>query len=267
VSLLAYLWPRRHAHLIRQLVRREIEGRYRASMLGLLWAVLMPLAMLAVYTLVFREVFKARWGGADGGSGLEFALYVFAGLAVFNFFAECITRAPSLILTQPNFVKRVVFPLEILPWISVLAAGLHLLIALVILLAATVWVRGGLPLTVLALPAVWLPLLPLLLGFGWFLAALGAFVRDIGQLVGLAVSLLMFLSPLFYPLSALPEKWRGLLMLNPLAHVIEETRHALLDGTWPDWQMLALLLAACVLIALFGALFFRATRHEFADVV
>lgn len=267
MSLLPTLWPARHTHLIRQLVRREIEGRYRASMLGMLWAGLMPLAMLAVYTLVFRHVFRARWGGADGGSGLEFALYLYAGLAVFNFFAECVGRAPGLILAQPNLVKRVVFPLEVLPWVATLAAAVHLLIALVILLATTVWLRGGLPWTTVALPLVWLPLLPMMLGLGWFLSALGVFLRDIGQMVGLGVSLLMFLSPLFYPLSALPEEWRAVLGLNPLALIMEETRHVLLDGLWPAWGALSLLLAACLLVALGGALFFRATRHGFADVV
>jgi lipopolysaccharide transport system permease protein len=266
-AIAPYLWPRRHANLIFQFVRRDIEGRYRASMLGVAWAVLIPLAMVTVYTFIFRHVFKARWGSSDGGSDLEFALFLYTGLAVFNFFAECVTRAPGLVLAHPNLVKRVVFPLEVLPWVSALAAGFHLAIALVLLLVGAALLRGGLPLTVLALPAVWLPLLPLALGLGWLLAALGVFVRDIGQVLAVAISLLMFLCPVFYPLSALPEQWRPVLALNPLATIIEGTRSVLLENQLPDWGALALQLTACLAIALAGAAFFRATRHGFADVV
>ncbi len=264
--LLDYCWPLRHSGLIRQLARREILARYQESMLGTFWAVLTPLMSLVVYTLVFRHIFNARWGNT-GGTSVEFALQLYAGLAVFNFCAECLSRAPRLVLDQPNLVKKVVFPLEILPWILALSAFFHLAISLGILLLASLWINGLWPPTLVALPLVWLPLLPLALGFGWLLAALGVFLKDINQVLGTVISLLMFLSPVFYPVEALPQDWRPLMKFNPLAQILENTRHVVLDGVWPDWNEVALLLVAGLLVALAGAAFFKATRHGFADVL
>lgn len=266
-SLTGYFWPRQHFHLIRQFVRREVQSRYRTSLLGSAWILLTPVLMLAVYTLVFKHIFHARWGASPSGSSFEFALYLYAGLVVFNFFADCVTRAPGLVLAQPNLVKKVVFPLEILPWVSTAAATVHLLVALALLLVVAGITRTGLPLTVLAIPLVWLPLFPLTLGLGWLLAALGVFLRDVSQALNLFMSLIMFLSPVFYPIEALPVQWRPWLMLNPLTLPIEETRHAVLDGIWPHWPTLALHLAICLLVAVMGAAFFHASRREFADAV
>jgi lipopolysaccharide transport system permease protein len=264
--IFSYLAPWRHAGLIRQFTVREIETRYRQSWLGMLWAVLTPLLMLGIYTLVFRHIFKLRWGGADE-TNLTFALRLYAALAVFNFFSECIVRAPRLVLDQPHLVKKVVFPLEILPWISTLAALVHLGIAALVLLVFTAASNESLSASVLALPLVWLPLLPLCVGLGWILSAVGTYVRDISQLTGLAMSLLLFLSPVFFPVEALPPEWRGWMFLNPLALTMTQTREVLLAGHWPDWTALATQLGACMLIAAAGALFFRAARKGFADVV
>lgn len=236
-------------------------------MLGAAWAFLTPLLMLCVYTLVFRFVFKLRWGHAGDESDLAFALRLFAGLAVFNFFAECVNRAPRLILDQPHLVKKVIFPLEIMPWISALTAMANLLVALLLLLLLGAWDRGGLSPTVLALPLVWLPLLPLCVGLGWLLAALGTYVRDVGQILGMLVSLMMFLSPIFFPVEALPAAMRPWMFLNPLALTMTQTRQVLLDGLWPDWWALALHVLACGLVAVVGAVFFKAARKGFADVV
>ena len=265
-SIFSYLMPWHHAGLIRQFTVREIQTRYRQSWLGMFWAVLTPLLMLGVYTLVFRHIFKVRWGGADE-TNLAFALRLFAALAVFNFFSECISRAPRLILEHPHLVKKVVFPLEILPWISTLGALVHLGIAALVLMGFTLVSTGGLPWSALALPLVWLPLLPLCVGLGWFLAAIGTFVRDVGQVIGLAMSLLLFLSPVFFPVEALPAKIKSWMFLNPLALTMTQTRQVLLAGHWPDWLALGLQLAGCVLLAVAGAAFFRATRKGFADVV
>lgn len=263
--LFSYLWPWRHRALIAQLARREVHARYRQSALGLAWVVITPLMMLAIYTLVFRHVMRVRWQGMDE-SNLAFALRLYAGLAVFSFFAECVNRAPGLVLEQPSLVKKVVFPIEVLPWVSAASAGVGLGVSGVLLLGLTALVQGGLPLTALALPLVWLPLLPLVLGLGWLLAGLGTYVRDVGQVLGMAVSALMFLSPIFFPLEALPEAVRGWMVLNPIAGVITETRVAL-AGQWPDWGALALALAVNGWLALAGALFFRRVRRGFADVV
>jgi lipopolysaccharide transport system permease protein len=265
--LLLSVWPWRHRSLIAQLAGREIHARYRQSWLGLLWMLITPLVMLGIYTLVFRHIMRVRWYGLEE-SNLAFALRIYAGLAVFNFFAECVNRAPNLVLEQPHLVKKVVFPLEILPWVSATSAAAGLGVSGLLLLACTAVLNdGGLPLTALALPLVWLPLLPLVLGLGWLLSGIGTYVRDVGQLLGMAVSALMFLSPIFFPVEALPEAVRGWMLLNPLAWVMTGTREVLLQGQWPDWQALGLLLLACTGVALAGAVFFRKVRTGFADVL
>lgn len=266
-TLISYLFPWPYRALIGQFARREIDARYRQSLLGSLWALITPLLMLGVYTLVFRFVFKLRWGVGGIESNVTYALRLFAGLAVFNFFAECVTRAPRLILEQPQLVKKVIFPLEILPWINAFSALANLGVALALLLVFGSWDRGGVALTVLALPLVWLALLPLCVGLGWLLAALGTYARDVGQVIGLLVSLLMFLSPVFFPLEALPAGLRPWMFLNPLSTIITQTRQVLLDGVWPDWSALLLNLAACCVLALAAAAFFRTARKGFADVV
>ena len=265
--LLSYLFPWRYAGLIRQFVQRDFDARYRQSLLGVTWAFLTPLLMLGVYTLVFRFIFKVRWGGTGDESDLAFALRLYAGLAVFNFFAECVNRAPRLILEQPQLVKKVIFPLEILSWVNALAALTHLGVALMLMLALGFWERGSLPLTVVALPLVWFPLLPLCLGLGWLLAAIGTYIRDVSQVLGMLVSLLMFLSPIFFPAEAIPLAVRPWLCLNPLALTITQTRQVMLDGQWPVWSAYAIHLIACCAIAILGAAFFKAARKGFADVV
>lgn len=265
-SLLSYLVPLRHAGLIRTFAAREVHSRYRQSWLGALWVLLTPLLMLGVYTFVFRHVFQVRWGVTQE-SNLSFAIRLYAGLAVFNFFAECASRAPRLILDQPHLVKKVVFPLEILPWVGAVAALVHLAVALAMLLGLSLFELGRLPPTLIALPLVWLPLIPLTVGIGWWLAAVGTYVRDVGQLIAMVLSLLMFLSPIFFPVEALPIAIRGWMSLNPLALIITETRHVLIDGIWPHWGALALNFAACALVAAGGAAFFRTARTGFADVV
>ncbi len=266
VSLLSYLWPWRHRGLIAQLARREVHARYRQSWLGLVWVVLTPLMMLGVYTLVFRHVMRVRWYGLEEGN-LEFALRIYAGLAVFNFFAECVNRAPTLVLEQPHLVKKVVFPLEILPWAAAVSASVGLAVSGVLMMVLAAFSQTGLPITVVALPLVWVPLLPLVLGLGWLLAGLGTYVRDVGQLLGMLVSALMFLSPIFFPVEALPESVRSVMLLNPLAWVMTGTREVLLTGHWPDWGALLLLFVTCTLVAMLGAAFFRKARVGFSDVV
>jgi len=263
---ISFFLPFHHRSLIWQFARRDVQMRYRGSLLGLGWSFLNPLLMLAVYTFAFREVFKVRWGGGDGG-GVEFALQVYSGLIVFSLFSECLNRAPRLVLDQPQLVKKVVFPLEILPWATVLSALFHTAINLAVLLVAAVTLRGELSLSAVSLPLVFLPLVPLMMGLSWFLASLGVFVRDVGQVIGTALNLLMFLSPVFYPMSALPERWQPWLALNPLAPVIEQTRRVVMDGLWPDWPTLTLFLVCSVFAAWLGGLWFAATRKGFADVL
>lgn len=258
-----------HAGLVLQLAQREIDARYRQNRLGLLWLVLAPLLMLAVYTLVFRHVLQVRWN-SPLESDLAFAARVYAGLSVFTFFAECANRAPSLVSEQPNLVKKVVFPLELLAWSSVAAAVVHLAVAAVLLLTLRAAGLGGVPISAAALPLVWMPLLPLCLGLAWGLSAVGVYVRDVGQVVGMFTTALVFLSPVFFPVEALPAGLQPWMALNPLATVMTLTREVALAGTWPDrqgWMAWGVCLAACVGIALLGRALFARLRPGFADVL
>ncbi len=265
-SLFSYLFPWRHVGLIRQFAMRDVHARYRQSWLGAIWLLLTPLAMLGVYTLVFRHVMRVRWDGLDE-SNLSFALRIYAGLAVFNFFAECLNRAPNLVREQPHLVKKVVFPLEVLAWINVTSAMAGLLVSMALLLTLGFWEKGSLSWSALALPLVWLPLVPLCLGLGWLLSGIGTYIHDVGQLLGMVLSALMFLSPIFFPVEALPQWIQGWMFLNPLALVMTQTREVVLQGVWPNWSALGLEMTLCILVALLGAAFFRMARKGFSDVV
>ncbi len=259
----------RQRQLIWRLTEREVIGRYRGSVLGWGWSFLNPLLMLAVYSFVFSQVFQSRWGnGSDNPNDpMVFAINLFAGLIVFNLFAECATKAPSLVLANTNYVTKVVFPLEILAGVTVGAASFHAVTSLVILAIFQIIGTGGIPLTTLWLPLVWLPLVVGSLGLTWLLAALGVFLRDIGQVVNVAVSMLMFLSAVFYPVSALPDAWRPLLSLNPLVPIIEETRRVCVAGMPPHSAYLLVGTALALILGELGYRSFEKARRGFADVL
>ncbi|HMV18533.1 MAG TPA: ABC transporter permease [Zoogloea sp.] len=248
------------------LARREVVGRYRGSFMGILWSFIHPVFMLAVYTFVFSVIFRARWGGGSEGRE-EFALVLFAGLLVFNVFSECVTQAPGLILSNVNYVKKVVFPLEILPGVTLVSALFHCGISFVVWLVADVLLFGVPPVTVLLFPLVLLPLCLFVMGLSWLLASLGVYVRDLAQFIGLATSVLMFLTPIFYPATALPEAYRAFLFLNPLTPVIEQARDVLCWGKGLDGAEYALTLCASALFAWAGFAWFQKTRKGFADVL
>lgn len=257
---------REQRSLILDLAKREVAGRYRGSALGLLWSFFNPLLMLAVYTFVFSVVFKARWtGGSD--SKTEFALVLFAGLMVFNLFAECINRAPSLVLGNANYVKKVVFPLEILPFVALASAAFHMLISLGVWLLFYLMFFGAPPLTVVLLPLVLLPLALLTLGVSWLLASLGVYLRDVTQIITVITTVLMFLSPIFYPVSSLPAAYRPFLRMNPLTLTIEQARDVMIWGIAPDWVVWIGYLFVTSMIAWLGFAWFQKTRKGFSDVL
>lgn len=261
----AAIW--KHRELIWRLSQREILGRYRGSILGMGWSFLQPLAMLAVYTFVFSQVFKARWGGLEQSGPLAFAVNLFAGLIVFNLFAECTNRAPGLIIANPNYVKKVVFPLEILAPVCLGTATIHAISSLFVLLIFEAASMGRIPLTFLWVPIAWAPLLLISLAGIWILSALGVFLRDIDQLIGVVVSMLMFLSPIFFPLSALPPQWVPVLQLNPLAQAIEQSRAILVLGHAPDatYVIAGILLGTLACEAAYRV--FQKAKPAFADVI
>ncbi len=265
-ALARSLWHNRS--LIAQMTTREVVGRYKGSVMGLAWSFFNPIFMLTVYTFVFSMVFKSRWGGVGGNeSRTQFAVVLFVGLIVQGLFAEVLNRAPGLILGNVNYVKKVVFPLEILPVISLGAALFHSLISLVVLLAAFVLFNGYVQWTALLTPLVLFPLIVATLGFAWMLASLGVFIRDVGQTIGILTTVLMFLSPVFYPITAVPEQYRSWIMANPLTFIIEQAREVLIWGRLPNWIGLGLYLLAALGVAWLGFAWFQKTRKGFADVL
>jgi lipopolysaccharide transport system permease protein len=264
VEAISSFW--RNRSLIRNLVHREVVGRYKGSMLGIFWSLANPIFMLAVYTFVFSVVFKTRWqAGSD--SKTEFALVLFAGLMIFNLFSECVSRAPSLILANVNYVKKVVFPLEILPWVTMGSALFHLMVSLGVWLAAYTLLFGVPHWQLVLLPLVILPLVLFVMGVSWGLSALGVYLRDVGQVIGLLITVLMFLTPIFYPSSALPEKYQTLMLLNPLTPPIEMARGMLYFGELPNVSLLVLYSFISLMFAVLGFAWFQKTRKGFADVL
>lgn len=264
-EMAASLW--RNRDLITALTKREVIGRYRGSVMGMAWSFFNPLLMLVIYTFVFSVVFKARWGVGGEESKTDFAIILFVGMIVHGLFAECINRAPALILSNVNYVKKVIFPLEILPWVAFGSALFHTVISVGVLLLAQLLISHQLPWTVILFPLVLLPLIFISMGFAWFLAAFGVFVRDIGQLTGMFTTVLLFLSPVFYPLSILPAQYQGWLQLNPLAFIIEEGRKVLVFGQLPDLGHWSIMMIASLLMAWAGFAWFQKTRKGFADVL
>ena len=256
-----------HRFLLWQLARREVVGRYRGSALGLAWSFLQPLLMLAIYTLVFGSVMQVRWPETPGTAELGFAVILFSGLIVHGLLAEVITSAPRLVAGQPNYVKRVVFPLEVLSAVSLAASLFHALVSFAVLLVFHLWLTGTVHVTVLLLPVVWAPYLLLLLGLSWALTALGVYLRDIGQITGLAATALLFVSPIFFPLEALPASLHGLVYLNPVTVIVEATRAIVLWGRAPDWAALAVYAVVAGAVAWIGYWGFQKSRRGFADVV
>ena len=252
--------------LILTLTRREIAGRYRGSLLGSLWSLFNPLLMLAVYTFVFSVVFSARWGNANS-SRAEFALFLFVGLLVFNVFAECVNRSPTMILANTNYVNKVIFPLEIMPWICLGTSMFNMLISMLVWLLFYISVFGLPTLLFILVPFALLPLLVLILGLSWLLLSLGIFIRDISQVVPILTSMLMFLSPIFYPVSALPPQYQQWLFINPLTVIIESLRDLMIRGVHPDWTLLLLYGVASLMVAWCGFAWFQKTRKGFADVL
>ncbi len=256
-----------HRQLIKQMAWREVVGRYKGSVMGLLWSFINPILMLVVYTFVFSVVFKARWGVEGEENQTTFAVVLFVGLIVHGLLAEVLNRAPNLVLSNVNYVKKVVFPLEILPVISLMAALFHGVISLTVLLYALIVINGYLPWTVVFIPIVLLPFVTLILGVSWILASLGVFIRDIAQVMGIVTTVMLFMAPVFFPMSAMPEKYHPFLFANPLTFIIEQSREVLIFGRHPDWIGLGLYMLVATIVAWLGYCWFQKTRKGFADVL
>lgn len=258
---------RRYVYLVWQFTKRDIQARYRGSTLGLAWTLISPLLLLGAFTLVFYGFFDLKWPVSATGSGqMDFALQVFAGLVMFNWFSEAANRGPGLIVNQPNLVTKVIFPLPLLALTSSLASGFQAIVSLLLLLMLSIGLVGPSS-TWITLPALLLPFWLLMVGVGLWLSALGVYLRDLTPLIAVMTSLLMFLSPIFYPLATVPERWQALYLLNPLAFVIHELRGVLYLGAWPDWIALGGLTLFAAAVAVSGLWLFNRLREGFADVL
>ena len=264
-SLSSSLW--RHRQLIIKMTKRDVVGRYKGSLIGLAWSFFTPVIMLIVYTFVFSIIFNARWGTDVEVNKTQFALVLFVGLIVLHLFSDVMNRAPDLIISNVNYVKKVIFPLEILPIISVGAGFFQALVSLTVLLIAFLIFNGYLNWTVFYIPIIFTPIIILAIGFSWILASLGVFIRDIGQTVGLITTLMMFLSPIFYPISAVPLKFQKFIMANPLTFIIEQTRGVIIYGQVPNWNGLLIYFLTASCIMWIGYIWFQKTRKGFADVL
>lgn len=261
----AALWRQRH--LVGQLTWREITGRYRSSALGVFWSFVTPLVTLALYTFVFGVIFRARWPGSVTGNLAEFGLMLFAGMTAFGVFQECLTRAATLISASPNYVKKVVFPLEALP-LSVLGAALfHAGVSVLILTIARQFVLGSMTWTVVLVPIVMLPMVLLSLGLSWLVASLGVFFRDLAHTVALISQALLLTTPIFYAAEVVPEPFRTIVSYNPLSPIVENMRRVSVLGVPPDWPALALGSALGLGVMCAGYAWFASTKRAFADVI
>ncbi len=265
IEMAMSIW--RNRSLTFQMTKREVLGRYRGSLLGLGWSLFHPLVMLTIYTFVFSVVFRARWPGMAEGSMTDFALALFVGMILHGIFAECVNRAPSLILSNVNYVKRVVFPLEILPWVAMGSAVFHAAISLAVLVVVLLLTHGAVPWTIVLFPLVLLPFICATIGTAWFLSSLGVYIRDIAQITGIVTTILLFVSPVFFPLSAVPTEFQAWMKLNPLTFVIESGRSVLIFGLGFDWLGWVCYLVASLGIAWGGFWWFQKTRKGFADVI
>ncbi len=262
--MLSSLW--RNRHLILQLTQREVISRYRGSLMGLAWSFFNPLLMLLVYTFVFSQVFQVRWAGIDG-SKADFAIFLFVGILMHGLLSECINKAPSLILSNVAYVKKVVFPLETLPWVALGSAVFHMAIGTVVLLLVKLTIDQFVPWTAVFLPLIVLPLMLMAVGAALLLAAVGVYIRDIGQVTSILTTILLFMAPVFYPVSAMPEPYQRWLYLNPLTFIIEQARTALIIGEVVDLQGLAVYTACSLAFAWIGFWLFQRLRNGFADVL
>lgn len=258
---------RRHGSLIYQFARRDVLLRYRGSYLGVFWSLLRPLCMMLVFTVVFGYIFEGRFLDRPDESKFDFALAIFCGLVFFNYFADCLSRAPTLVLSHANYVTKVVFPLEILPVAVVASALVQAAVSLVPLFVGIAWTHGGIPLSSLCLPALLVSITLTCLGLTWLIASLGVFLRDINSFIPVLVTILMYASAIFYPIARVPAELRPLVAWNPLAVVIEQSRSTLLLGQPFAWGPFVFTLLVGLALAVLGYAFFMRTKRAFADVM
>lgn len=256
----------RHRSLVMQLARREVLGRYRGATFGMVWSLISPILMLMIYTLAFGYILKSRWPGSSGSTE-DFVLILFCGLILHGFFAECLTTAPRLMITNANYVKKVVFPLDALVWSMVCSALFHLAMNVAVLLILKWFLHGAVPWTALLLPIAILPLLILAAAVGLFVSAIGVYIRDVGQFVGVLATAMLFLSSAIVPVEAIPQEYKWIFHVNPLTSVIDQAREVVIWGRLPDWGTIGLQMLLYLGLLVLASMAFNKMRRGFADVL
>lgn len=257
----------RNRSLLWQFVKRNIAARYRGSMLGLVWSFVQPLMMLCVYTFVFSIVLKAKWGMDTGDSKGAFAIIMFCGMALYNIFAECVAGSCGVVLSNPNLVKKVIFPLEVLPLAQTFSTFILSIVWFILLFLGVIFIYGELSFTMLLLPLVLIPLFLFTQGISYFVASLGVYVRDTSYVVQVILQILFFMTPIFYPIAIVPKQYRWPLEANPLTILIEQARNVFLYGKLPDWTFLGIAFLISAVVLQLGFVWFSRTKKGFADVL
>ena len=253
--------------LLTELVKRDFVGRYKGSVLGIAWSLFNPLLMLVIYTFVFSVAFNARWTLVEGESRISFAVVLFSGMIVHSFFAECLNRAPGLITSNPNYVKKMVFPLEMLSLMTLFSALLHLFVSFGVLMLFCLIAGFDVHAGTLLVPVILIPLVLMSLGLSWMVASLGVYLRDLSQVVGMITVIALFLGPVFYPIEALPETYRSALVWNPITLPVTQLRDLVLWGNPIQWRLWGISLAFGFAICQTGYWWFQKSRRGFADVL
>ncbi len=255
-----------HTHLLLQLSKRGIQSRYRGSVLGMFWSLLTPLLMLLVYSFVFSVVFKAKWNH-PGAEDANFGVILFSGMIIHALFSEPMVLSSTSITGNTQYVKKVVFPLEIMPWSMTIVASFQALISFFILILFMLFSGMAIHPTLLLFPVVVAPLLLFTVGLGWILSSLTVFIRDIAQLVGIVSTIALFISPVFYPVERLPLIWQSVIYLNPISYIVDQMRRIAIYGEMPDWTGLGVYTLISLLLAWLGLALFQRLRSGFADVL
>jgi lipopolysaccharide transport system permease protein len=267
-AMVRALW--RYRDLVRQFTVREVMVRHKGTSLGLLWAVVQPLLVLAIYTFVFGFVFQNRWSHLRGPDWANFPLNFFAGYLIFGVFSDCVNRSPSLITEHPNLVRKVVFPLEILPLTCCGAGLVYFFISLALLIVVTFILTLSIPWTIVLFPLALVPLIMLSLGVSWLFASLGAFIRDFKQVVPVLTQLMFFVTPVFYDVSAIKEPYQQIIRLNPMTTIVQFGRKTLMWGQVPtgeDWASLGVVTALALAVMIGGYAWFAKSKRGLADVL
>ena len=261
------LQMRYNREIILAILRRELASRFTGSAGGWLWAVAAPLFAIAVYTFAFTTKLQMTFVGEQGQAPIAYALFIFAGLIVFNFFSEMAYRSPMLLHEYAHFIKQTIFPSDMLAVISTLRAAAYTGIGAIVMLICIAAVKGGLPWTVILMPLLFLPLAAFLMGLSWFLCAIGAFTRDAGYLMINIVPLFMFMTPVFFTHTSRPPPWDILLYLNALTAYVEVMRDLVLTGVLPNPLVILWMLATSIFTFYFGYWFFDRYRNVIVDVI